>query len=237
MDADGDFVVAWESAGQDGYALGVFAQRFDAAGVAQGSEFQVNSFTADSQVRPAAAMDADGDFVVAWDSLGQDGSFVEYGVFAQRFDGVERVAGDFDGDGNEDILWRNTSTGATVLWLMAGATRLAAQKVDRVPVAWRVVGIGEFNGDGKADIMWRNTATGANIVWQMDGFTRVAAVGIGGAPPDWVVEKVEDSDGDGLSDIFWRNGSNGATLVWRMRGFEVVATGGTGAVPGVWQVQ
>jgi hypothetical protein len=83
MDADGDFVVAWDSDGQDGSSYGVFAQRFNAAGVAQGAEFQVSSFTANSQALPSIAMDDDGDFVVTWNSFHQDGS--HYGVYAQRF--------------------------------------------------------------------------------------------------------------------------------------------------------
>jgi hypothetical protein len=66
MDADGDFVVVWES--PDGDAGGVYAQRFNAAGVAQGGEFLVNTFTTGWQSSPAVAMDADGDFVVAWHS-------------------------------------------------------------------------------------------------------------------------------------------------------------------------
>jgi hypothetical protein len=131
MDADGDFVVAWQSKDQDGSDYGVYAQRFDAAGGQVGGEVRVNSFTADRQRDPSVAMDADGDVVVAWGSEGQDGA--GFGIFAQRFDGAERVAGDFDGDGNGDILWRNGSTGATVLWLMEGATRLAAQTIGAPP--------------------------------------------------------------------------------------------------------
>ena len=69
MDADGDFVVAWHSgnfgSGQDGSLYGIYAQRYNAAGVAQGSEFQVNTHTTERQAFPSVAMDADGDFVVA----------------------------------------------------------------------------------------------------------------------------------------------------------------------------
>ena len=83
MDADGDFVLAWQSMGQDGSSYGIYAQRYDAAGVAQGTEFRVNTVTADSQRDAAVAMDADGDFVVAWASTDQDGSSA--GVYAQRF--------------------------------------------------------------------------------------------------------------------------------------------------------
>ena len=41
-DENGNFVVAWSS-GQDGSGFGVFGQRFSAAGLPQGGEFQVNS--------------------------------------------------------------------------------------------------------------------------------------------------------------------------------------------------
>jgi len=83
MDADGDFVVTWSSNAQDGSSFGIYAQRFDAAGAAQGSEFLVNTYTTASQHPSTVAMDADGDFVVTWSSADQDGS--TYGIFAQRY--------------------------------------------------------------------------------------------------------------------------------------------------------
>ncbi len=82
-DADGDFVVAWSSNGQDGSIYGVFAQRYNGAGMPQGTEFRVNTYTTTNQIGPSIAMDADGDFVIAWSSTGQDGS--SYGVYAQRY--------------------------------------------------------------------------------------------------------------------------------------------------------
>lgn len=84
MAADGRFVVSWSSQGQDGGGLGVYARRFDAAGVAQGDDFRVNTYTTGHQFAPTVAMDPGGNFVIAWQSLSQDGS--GYGVFAQRYD-------------------------------------------------------------------------------------------------------------------------------------------------------
>ncbi len=80
---NGDFVVAWSSNAQDGSLSGVFARRFNSAGTAQGGEFRTNTFTPSAQNYPAVDMDSDGDFVVAWQGFGQDGSL--YGVFGQRF--------------------------------------------------------------------------------------------------------------------------------------------------------
>ena len=83
VDAGGDFVVVWQSEYQDGSSYGVYARRYSAAGVPQGGEFRVNTFTTSIDQFPAVAMDAAGDFVVAWQSNPQDGSF--YGVYAQAY--------------------------------------------------------------------------------------------------------------------------------------------------------
>lgn len=89
MDSDGDFVIAWVSS--DGNEEGIFGQRFNGAGVAQGTEFRVNTFTTGVQASPAVAMDSTGDFVVAWTSYGQDGSY--YGVYAQRYNATGAAQG------------------------------------------------------------------------------------------------------------------------------------------------
>ena len=81
--ADGGFVVAWRSAGQDGSGWGIYAQRYAADGTPSGSEFQVNTTTSSDQSQPSITALADGGFVVAWRSAGQDGS--GGGVFAQRY--------------------------------------------------------------------------------------------------------------------------------------------------------
>jgi hypothetical protein len=82
-DASGNFVVVWESNGQDGGGYGIFGRSFNAAGVAQGAEFRVNSYTTGTQRFAAVAAGSDGDFTVVWDSNGQDGS--QRGVFGQRY--------------------------------------------------------------------------------------------------------------------------------------------------------
>ena len=84
LDANGNVVVVWEN-GQDGSASGISGQRYNALGVAQGGEFQVNSYTTNRQANPRVSSDPGGNFVVVWASGGgQDGSL--YGVFGQRFD-------------------------------------------------------------------------------------------------------------------------------------------------------
>jgi hypothetical protein len=82
-DAAGNFVIVWMSDSQDGDGFGIFGQRYDGAGSALGGEFRVNTYTTSAQRLPAVASDPAGNFVVVWQSLGQDGS--SYGIFGQRY--------------------------------------------------------------------------------------------------------------------------------------------------------
>jgi len=106
MDTERDFVIAWEGNG----ALddsGVHAQRYDSAGNAVGGEFLVNTETADKQERVSVTTDSDGDLVVVWDSMGQDGD--KDGVYAQQY--LRPEAFNFSvGDGEADTTMTFTGS-------------------------------------------------------------------------------------------------------------------------------
>jgi hypothetical protein len=126
-DADGDFVVVWQSAGQDGFGNGVFGQRYDSAGDALGAEFRVNSYTSGFEDRASVASDADGNFVVVWNTFDQDGQ--AGGIFGQRYDSDGTPLGSefrvnttttgsqdggalaFDGSGNFVVVWSGQGPG------------------------------------------------------------------------------------------------------------------------------
>ncbi|MEB3214115.1 MAG: Calx-beta domain-containing protein [Leptolyngbyaceae bacterium] len=123
MNANGDFVIAWESFNQDGDGEGVYAQRYSNTGAAVGGEIAVNTTTSSNQDDPSVAIDAAGNFLVAWESFGQDGS--SDGVYGQYFDtagakvGTEfrintftnssqsEVALAMDADGNAIAVWQS----------------------------------------------------------------------------------------------------------------------------------
>lgn len=64
--ADGNVVVVWASYGQDGDLLGVFGQRLSPTGTKLGTEFQVNTSTANNQRTPDVLALPDGRFMVFW---------------------------------------------------------------------------------------------------------------------------------------------------------------------------
>ena len=88
---DGDFVVAWVSAGQDGQSYGVFAQRFASSGAPLAAEFIANSYTQSYQQHVDADIDADGDFVIVWTSYRQDGLNSGYSASVRQLGGRGRT--------------------------------------------------------------------------------------------------------------------------------------------------
>jgi hypothetical protein len=89
IDSNGRFVVVWQDSGQDGNGWGIYAQRYNADGTKSGSETRINTYTSGDQVRPAAALDNSGNYVITWSSNDQDGN--GWGVYANCFnkDGVQ----------------------------------------------------------------------------------------------------------------------------------------------------
>ncbi len=85
VDANGNYVLAWQSYGQDGSGLGIFARRFNAAGDPLDDEaFLVTNTTDGNQSQPDVAVDASGNFIIVWQSADLNGS--GYDIYARRFD-------------------------------------------------------------------------------------------------------------------------------------------------------
>ncbi|NUQ63995.1 MAG: trypsin-like serine protease, partial [Pirellulales bacterium] len=103
-DADGDFIVTWSQKGGAGLPVddwNVWARRYDAAGNAlenpvngTSGAFLVNSETLKAQRYSSVAMDVDGDSIIVWQSLDQDGE--GYGIYAQRYSPAGNPIGGFN---------------------------------------------------------------------------------------------------------------------------------------------
>jgi len=115
----GGFVVAWQSQNQDGSGYGVYGQRYDADGTAQGTEFRKNTYIQSYQGDPSVTALSSGGFVVAWQSFGQDGG--DFGVHGQRYDangnkqGGEFQANTYTDDDQENPSVTGLSNGGFVV--------------------------------------------------------------------------------------------------------------------------
>lgn len=89
LDSQGNFVVAWAST-QERNDADIYMRRFSATGSPLSDELRVNSHTPGRQVAPTVAMQGDGNFIVTWQSQGQDGD--GYGIYAQQFEIASAVS-------------------------------------------------------------------------------------------------------------------------------------------------
>ena len=134
--------------------------------------------------------------------------------------------GDQTGDGNADILFRNSGDGQNTLWGMTGSTRDANTAVETVGTSWSIVGDGDYNGDGFQDILWRSD-TGQVAIWLMQGATRIANLALPTVSDlNWTVVGDGDYNCDGEADILWRNTLTGANAIWQINGGQRTANYG-----------
>ncbi len=70
--------------------------------------------------------------------------------------------GDVDGNGTDDLVWRETSTGAVAVWLGNGVNAPTSTAVigGGAPTDWVIVGLGDVDGNGTDDLVWREQALG-----------------------------------------------------------------------------
>ena len=88
----GGFVTTWQAANQDGDGQGVYYRVFDNNGTALTGELLANTTISGDQTFPKVATLADGGFLLAWSSDGQDGD--DYGIFARKFSSSGDVVSD-----------------------------------------------------------------------------------------------------------------------------------------------
>src|SRR5438876_1095452 len=122
---------------------------------------------------------------------------------------IRKMRFDFDGDGKDDILWRNSATGENYIYFMNGTVVRTGGFLRTVAdLNWTIAGVGDFDGNGKADILWRNTSTGQNYIYFMDG-TTIKSEGLIRTMADlkWQVAGIGDVDGGGKEGNLWRNGT------------------------------
>ena len=144
--------------------------------------------------------------------------------------------GDFNGDGKQDILWRNTQTGEVDIWFMNGVSAISKASFGLVGLNWRIVGTADFNGDGLSDILWQNTATGDFGIWIMHG-SSYSGYGFSSQGSQWSIAGVADLDHTGFAGILWRNVVTGQLVVWRSRPGLTFSTATIGTAGLDWDLE
>lgn len=143
--------------------------------------------------------------------------------------------GDFDNDGQGDVLWRNSVDGALSIWFMHLTAPYSATYPGVVNGGWSVQFVADFDGDQKADILWRYT-DGTLAIWFMNGST-IKAYGYPGLVANtWSIAGVGDFNGNGKADILWRD-TSGHIAIWFMDGGTKVGEAYPWTVSSSWKIE
>lgn len=114
------------------------------------------------------------------------------------------LAGDFDGDGKADLIWRDANGRVFIDGTPYGTNH---------SFTWQVWGTGDVNGDGKDDFFQINNLTGQVSAWinkdtwfsivNVNQIDRVA----------WNPAGLGDFDGNGYTDMLLRNTTTGRLVI------------------------
>ena len=135
------------------------------------------------------------------------------------------ASGDFNTDGNEDLLFQHKD-GTLAVWYMNGTTLTGADLLKPAnpgDANWRVTSIADLNCDAHADLVFQH-ADGTLAVWFMDGINLVSATLMNPSQPgkEWRVAGTSDFNGDEDVDLLFQH-DNGALAVWYMSGVSLTS--------------
>jgi hypothetical protein len=140
-----------------------------------------------------------------------DGSRVQTGESARwKLSSI----GDYDGDGDSDLFYRDKIDGRTAVWIMEGSQLVKGQFLPTVDPSLNEVASGDFNGDGKVDIVFRKP--GQNLLWTITSTGTGAATTLTATPSNlfdpgtaWELGGSGDFNGDGTDDLAWNSSPSG----------------------------
>ena len=170
---------------------------------------------------------------------------------------VPVLAGDMDGNGTADIIFRappQTPGNGYSYWLstMDGFTATTTHFLWEGS-NWNLISRCDLNGDGKMDLLWYNPSTGETGAWLMNAAAspQIASVGAVTSPgAGYQVRFAADFNGDGKTDLVWTHPDGSvaielmdsytatATQVYQVAGWTPVGVGdfnGDGKADLVWQ--
>jgi hypothetical protein len=133
-------------------------------------------------------------------------------------------SGDFNGDGQSDLVWHHQTSGMVSVWLMNGTLMMAGVVLTPSSVTdlnWQVVGVGDLNADGHPDLIWHHQVTGMVSTWLMNGTRMLEGRLLSPstvADTSWRVRAIGDVNADGYDDLVWQHQTQGWISTWLMSG-------------------
>ncbi len=154
------------------------------------------------------------------------------------------ASGDFNGDGNADLLWHSTNRGSTVCWNFNGQGRVSSFSPlgSKISDVFNSYAGHDMNSDGDSDVIYQNANNGKVVVWYFNDSKTVigtktyfeknildASLRVVGA---------KDYDNDGGVDILLQNQTTGvAKIVYFDKDGAQLSEKEIGTVGSTWEIR
>ena len=157
-----------------------------------------------------------------------------------RYEGM----GDFDGDGDDDVLLRHDN-GRWYVYAMDGrdAPDEGVRLVMYAHADWQLAAIGDLNGDGTDDVLLRHRRSGRWYYYPIEDGSVAAGRGaaVMTSSRNWSLAGVGDLNNDGNDDVllrhdngrWWYYPMNGRRHIVAERGFVDIETGEEWQIAGI----
>jgi hypothetical protein len=129
------------------------------------------------------------------------------------------AAGDLDGDGRGDIVWRFTGnsgnpddTGVSYIWFSDGTSVAQVRKRGGAPLSWTLLGATDMNADGAADMVYISPTNAVRILMATPNRTCANLSG-GTLPAGQVALRIGSFSGVGKSDVLLRDPITGVVSI------------------------
>ncbi len=139
---------------------------------------------------------------------------------------------DFNGDLNQDLLWRHRTSGALIVWITQPTEPPGQGSLPRVSAlldmastnSLEYLGSGDYDNNGESDLFWFDDDRRQIVVWlNRQGFSKEATLsGTTPFPAEWRPVGVADFDLDGQLDMVCENTGDRQWGVWLMNGLVPV---------------
>ncbi|MFZ4722796.1 MAG: hypothetical protein ACOYMI_06560 [Phycisphaerales bacterium] len=141
---------------------------------------------------------------------------------------------DFDGDGVDDVVTRDTDARQVNVLRMRNGTATTEYNIALPDLSWRVVPHGRESG-----LLLRQDGTGAVVLVNRNLLTGVITSSVFPSPEEAAsIEGMGDIDGNGTTDMVCRNPDTDEITIWRMnRDNEVVSVRDLGIDGGRWRIE
>ena len=154
------------------------------------------------------------------------------------------ASGDYNGDGNVDLLWHSTTKGSTVCWHFNGQGKVSAFSPlgSKISDVFNSYAGHDMNSDGDADVIYHNANNGKVVVWYFNDSRTVigtktyfekdvldASLKVVGA---------KDYDNDGGVDILLQHTTTGvAKIVYFNTSGTQLSEKEIGTVGSTWEIR